>query len=175
MLAGTHTLLPVCAFLLVERVVVRGKGRSFLPRRSLWLVGFYGLLPDILTPHLSLEARHASWSHSLLFLFLLGVVTAAIASRLHGKQRWRIAAVCWVSTALHLAADAISGGISWFHPWSKAVLGSYLIRPEHWMWFDAGFVLLTWLLIRVVPIRISRDRDRNAQVPEIKTPGLSPP
>ena len=64
MLIGTHALLPVCAGLLIENAAL-AKGRGhFFPPWSLPLIGFFGALPDLCTPHISLEARYSSWSHT---------------------------------------------------------------------------------------------------------------
>ena len=52
---------------------------------------------------------------------------------------------------LHLAADAVSGGIAWLHPWRADVLGRYWIEPQYWIWYDAGFIVLVWFIYRVLP------------------------
>ena len=67
------------------------------------------------------------------------------------SSRLPVAIACWIAYALHLAADAISGGIAWLHPWREDVLGSYWIEPQNWIWYDAGFILLVWFIYRVIP------------------------
>ncbi len=62
-----------------------------------------------------------------------------------------IAAVCWLAAGLHLAADAVSGGIAWKYPWGDDVIGRYWIQPQTWIWYDAFFIILTWFLVRVMP------------------------
>jgi hypothetical protein len=68
MLVGTHALLPVAACLLVDNLRLAAGLDRLLPRRSLWWVGVFGVLPDLFSPHLSLAARFASRSHSMVFL-----------------------------------------------------------------------------------------------------------
>jgi hypothetical protein len=151
MLAGTHALLPVCTCLLVENTSLAcGRGRLFPPKTML-LVAAFGVLPDLCTPHISLEARYTSWSHTLWFMIGMLFVCAMASSFIEKGYRLRVAVVCWLAAALHLVADAVSGGIAWLYPWRDVVVGSYIIPPQHWIWFDAGFILLTWFLVRVLP------------------------
>jgi hypothetical protein len=150
MLIGTHALLPVCGCLLADNLAVAAGRERMFPVRSLWIVGIFGVLPDLCSPHISLEARYSSWSHTVWFMAGLVLVAAMTGTFQQNGSRMLVAVACWLASALHLAADAVSGGIAWLYPWRDDVLGSYFIPPEHWMWFDAGFVLLTWFLIRSV-------------------------
>ena len=151
MLIGTHTLLPVCTCLVADNLsVVAGRGRIY-QTRSLCAVAVFGVLPDLCTPHLSLEDRYASWSHTVWFMAGLIVVVAMIGCLFEKGYRLRVALACWIAAALHLAADAISGGIAWLYPWRTDVIGRYYIPAPNWIWFDAFFILSAWFLIRVVP------------------------
>ena len=151
MLIGTHTLLPVCTCLVADNLsVVAGRGRIY-QTRSLCAVAVFGVLPDLCTPHLSLDARYASWSHTLWFAAAI-IVAAAITGSFFAKgSRVAVALACWFAAALHLATDAVSGGIAWLYPWRDDVIGDYDIEPANWLWFDIGFVLLTWFLLRLLP------------------------
>jgi LexA-binding, inner membrane-associated putative hydrolase len=157
MLIGTHALLPVCGCLVVDQIaMVAGHERRF-SWKSLCLVAFFGVLPDICSPHIMLEDRHASFAHSVWFI---GVVTlpAAMASCFFDRAiRLGIAVACWVAVALHLAADAVSGGIPWLYPKSDEVIGHCWIDLDYWIISDAVFVLLTWLLIRMLPYLEARN------------------
>jgi hypothetical protein len=154
--------MPVCACLLADNLAIRSGRERIFPAQSMWAVGFFGILPDICTPHLSLEDRHASWSHTVWFMAGLIIVVAMAGTFFDKGYRIRVALACWFAAALHLAADAISGGIVLFYPWRPDVIGRYFIPAQHWMWFDAFFVLLAWFLLRVLPhlearnIRVSR-------------------
>lgn len=151
MLVGFHALLPASACLITDNVsLALGKDRVF-PRRSAWLAAVFGALPDLCNPHLTLEARFTSWSHTVWFLGGLVVFTAMVSAYFEKGQRLRVAIVCWIASALHLAGDAASGGIAWLYPWRDEVIGLYLIPPDLWIWFDAFFIILTWLLVRVLP------------------------
>ena len=91
MLIGTHTLLPVCAGLLIENAAL-AKGRGhFFPPWSLPLIGLFGALPDLCTPHLSLEARYSSWSHTVWVLAAMLPNLRSIISFWRAKSRsaWR--------------------------------------------------------------------------------------
>ena len=78
MLVGTHALMPVCACLLADNFAISSGRDRIFPARSMWAVGILGILPDICTPHLSLEDRYASWSHTVWFMAGLIVVVAMI-------------------------------------------------------------------------------------------------
>ncbi len=150
MLIGTHTLLPVCAGLVIENLsLVKGRGYVF-PPWALPVIGFFGALPDLCSPHISLEARFTSWSHTVWFLAGLLPVCAVIAT-FFPSGKWRVAAACWIAALLHLFADAIAGGIAWLYPWRTDVIGEYYIPSEQWIVWDIAFVLLTWFLVRLRP------------------------
>lgn len=151
MMIGTHSLLPVCGCLLADKFsMANGRPRMF-SGRNLCVVGLFGFLPDILSPHLSLESRQVSLSHTVWFLaglVLLLPLTRFIAER---RSRLPMALACWLAYALHLAADAISGGIAWLYPWRDDAIGRYWIEPQYWIWYDAGFIVLVWFIYRVMP------------------------
>lgn len=158
MLLGTHCLLPVCLCLGVENVSL-ARGRDYVfPEWTLPVVALFGALPDICSPHLSLEDRHTSWSHTVFFLGGLIPIAAMVAVLYpaYGPPRWRTAVACWLAAALHLAADSVSGGVAWFYPWKPDVLGDYYVPVLHWPWWDAGFILLTWFLLRLRPRAAAR-------------------
>lgn len=152
----THTLLPVCLGLAVENVsLAAGRGHVF-PRWGLAAIGFFGTLPDLCSPHLSLEARYSSWSHTLWFLGVLLPLGAMAAVFFEKDGRWKLAAACWLAALLHLAADAVAGGIPWLRPWRTDILGGYLIPPDHWLWYDAAFLALTLFGLRLRPFAEAR-------------------
>ena len=152
MLVGTHAMLPVCGCLAVDAIAVsRGRERVF-PAWTLWIIGFFGVLPDFCSPHIALEDRHSSWSHTVWFLAGLPGVLPVGGMYLDRSFRWRVVVACWIAAALHIAADTISGGVAWLYPWKPDVTGDYYIPLDYWIWSDAGFVLLTWILLRTVPV-----------------------
>ena len=101
-----------------------------------------GALPDLLNPHLSLAARYSSWSHTVFAwtAFAAAMLGLAWWPRL---RTWRIPLLLAAPAyALHLAADAVSGGIVWLHPLSDAVVGTRLIRYRWWWPIDGALVAL---------------------------------
>ncbi|QJE95799.1 metal-dependent hydrolase [Luteolibacter luteus] len=151
MLIGTHTLLPVCLGLAAENLsLAKGKGHVF-PEWALPVIGLFGALPDLCSPHISLEDRMTSWSHTVWFMAGLIPVCAMVCSFFPNGYRWRVAVALWLASLLHLFADAIAGGIAWLRPWRLDVIGDYYIPAAQWLWWDIGFVFLTWLLVRLRP------------------------
>ena len=152
MMIGTHTLLPVCGCLLADKIAVSAGRPRMFSGKSLCAIGLFGFLPDILSPHLSLESRQAALSHTIWFL--AGIVLLLPLTRFISEKGSRVpvAVACWLAYALHLAADAVSGGIAWLHPWRADVFGRYWIEPQTWIWYDAGFILLVWFIYRVMPV-----------------------
>jgi hypothetical protein len=35
--------------------------------------------------------------------------------------------------------------ITWLLPWSAEPIGDYYVPPEHWFYYDAGFIVAAWL------------------------------
>lgn len=164
MLIGTHALLPVCGCLVVDQIaMLSGRDRTF-SGKSLSVVAFFGILPDVCSPHIMLEDRHLSPAHSVWFLGV-AVLLAAIASCFFekGKRLW-IAVACWIALALHLVADAVSGGIAWLYPWRDEVIGRFWIDLDYWAWSDAMFVIFAWFLIRMLPHLKARNIRRSPSV-----------
>jgi membrane-bound metal-dependent hydrolase YbcI (DUF457 family) len=152
MMVGTHTLLPVCGCLLVDKIVRSAGGARLFSGKMICAIALCGFLPDVLSPHLSLEARQTSISHTLWAVLAMAVVIPLGARFLcKNGSRMAVAMGCWLAYVLHLAADAISGGIAWLYPWRGEVIGAYWIPAPHWIWYDAGFILLVWAIYRVFP------------------------
>lgn len=151
MLIGTHTLLPVCLGLAIENVSL-AKGRGyFFPEWTLPLIGVFGALPDLCTPHISLEARMTSWSHTLAFFAVLVPVCTMVVSFFPSGNRFRVALALWLASVIHVATDAASGGIAWLYPWRPTQVGDFYIHSDQWLWWDVSFVFLTWFLVRLRP------------------------
>lgn len=162
MLIGTHALLPVCACLSVDQVVVlSGRVRVF-PVRSLWAVAVFGMLPDLCSPHIMLEDRHSSFAHSVWFMPVVVLFSVMVSMFFEPGKRLRVAIACALATALHLAADAVSGGIAWLYPWKDEVIGRFFIDLDWWAWSEALFVLLAWFLLRLLPHLEARNIRRNS-------------
>ena len=171
MLIGTHTLLPVCLGLAAENVsLAKGRGHVF-PPWGVVAIGFFGALPDLCTPHVSLEDRYSSWSHTLWFLGAIIPVIAMVATFFGKDGRWKLALACWIAVVLHLIGDAVAGGIAWLQPWRPDILGDYYIPAADWLWYDIGFVVLTWVLVRLRPFSEARGMGAGVEAssPETQT------
>jgi hypothetical protein len=160
MFVVTHALVPVVACIAADLGGLRFRGERIFPPKSLALVGVFGVLPDLCSPHISLAARYASWSHTLWFM--IGLIPAALFAASFFERRFLgvVAAACWSASLLHLAADAISGGIAWLHPWRPDILGARLIPFRFWFVGDLLFLVLVlfglWLLPRFEAAAIKR-------------------
>jgi hypothetical protein len=148
-LVGTHALLPVGVCLVVENLRLAGGLDRIFPPRSLWVVGGFGALPDFCSPHLSLAARYASGSHTVGFLAGAVVLAAAAGSCFENGRRLMVAVACWSAVTLHLAADAVSGGIVPGYPLREAVLGGAYVPFRFWWWCDLGLLVLVGALLRL--------------------------
>jgi len=149
MFALTHICLPVAAAVVMNVFARRqGYGDPFTP----WtyaLVGLFGILPDLLHPHLYLHERLDSWSHGIpavVAVTLLGGVIMA-------TQRHRVASVyalmCVLAYGAHVGGDMISGGIRPWYPWSPVVWGTNWVPPGQWITLDILTTLFTAALFYV--------------------------
>lgn len=163
MFIGTHALLPVAIALGIDNVrIALGRDEGF-PAWAIPAIGLAGALPDLCTPHLSLDARYTSWSHTMLFAACLLPVLAGLSTFFPKGTRGLVTASAWLAVILHLASDAVAGGICWLRPWRDDVLGTYYIHPNYWPASDAVFVLLTWGLLIVRRLLRGRAADLPAR------------
>ena len=147
MLIGTHTLSPVVAVAGVQ--IFR---KMALKWRDLLWIGLAGAAPDLLNPHLSLESRLTSWSHSLVgFVAVIGV--AVLICGFTRFLRWRVVGLMALAYLWHLFCDGIAGGIAYLYPFSDAAWGQYWVPAGTWIYFDLVFVLLTYLCFAVDRVR----------------------
>ena len=155
----THALLPALL------------GRRWIPRvrelpslRIVALVCLSGALPDLLHPHLSLEARQASLSHTLWACLLFAVLVCVIA-RLSGKITRPVAWLCIAAYGGHIFLDGITGGVALLQPLSDRVSGGNYL--PYWCWTASDILLLVefYLAFRWLPMRRQWKRKR-AAVPD---------
>lgn len=141
----THALLPV----LVTRLA--------LPRAT-WAVGgkmaaigIAGAAPDLINPHFSLEARMTSWSHGLPFWCALTVVLLMVSLWKKTLLPWQLGGALSLAYLLHMACDAISGGINWGYPVRDLPWGKYWVNPIWWIPLDIACVIAWYLVFRYLP------------------------
>ncbi len=140
MLIGTHALSPVVISVFGGALLKYPlKGREFV------LIACMGAAPDLLNPHLSLAARHSSWSHSLVgFAVVIG--SFFVVAGLIRKVRVRV--LCWSAFAYlwHLTCDWFSGGIPYLYPIRKDLIGGGWLSSAYWLYADAFFILLSIMI-----------------------------
>ncbi|MEM6884884.1 MAG: metal-dependent hydrolase [Verrucomicrobiota bacterium] len=166
----THALLPVLALSAGSRRTT-DKGPNYWNWKRLLLVALAGALPDLLNPHLSLQARYTSWSHGVPALCAFCLVLVMIW--LIRRHRSQILLFIMLGTAygLHLFCDLISGGLAWQYPLGNHVVGDYYVSARWWVPLDVGSVVLTYLIYRAIPnFRKWRERRRKVQL-DFKWPG----
>ena len=157
MFVVTHALLPVLTAQCVQAASLATRQRLlFTEPRSIVAIGIAGAAPDLLSPHLSLAARYASWTHNVWFLLAVIPVIFLLA-RLFDPMSRRLTCVCmWLAVALHLATDACSNGINWLYPLRHEILGTTLIPYRLWIWSELVFLIvvpITALVLRKLHFR----------------------
>jgi hypothetical protein len=141
----THALIPViCVRLFTSRP-------KWLGRWGLVQVGLAGALPDLLNPHLSLEARMTSWSHGLPFWFTISTILVIGSFISRGRLSPHVAVCMSLAYLLHIACDAISGGVDFLYPLGSWIWGYYWVDPLWWIPIDIILILLAYMLFRILP------------------------
>ncbi len=114
-------------------------------------IGIAGALPDILSPHLSLEARMTSWSHGIpcWSLFTFGMLLIAVFSR--KKMPVRLALLLSGAYILHMICDAVSGGVDFLYPLGHWTWGDYWVNPIWWVPLDVTCFLTCYWMFRIAP------------------------
>jgi len=165
MFVGTHAALPVLIAASVELGRVAAGKRRVISTWGFVSLGVAGILPDLLSPHLSLHARLTSWTHNIWFLMGMLPPALILGRRMAGGLTMGVA--LWVALSLHLAADMITGGISPLFPWGERV-GIRTIPFRFWWALDLflvpSAVFLVYLVSRLdrrVQNRMSEDETRN--------------
>lgn len=141
----THALIPViCVGLALSSAAWPG-------RRDLFLIALAGALPDLVNPHLTLEARMTSWSHGLPCW--LGITVILVAFSLMNRRRFRLTLASLMSAALllHIACDAISGGVNLLYPLGDLRFARNWVGPLWWIPLDVLCIIICYLLFRILP------------------------
>lgn len=144
----THAILPV---LVMRKWFPQVSGRPVV--RAAVTVALAGVLPDLLSPHLTLEARHLSLSHSAAGFLLFLVAVAGIGRMRPEILDTRLAAMCAAAYGLHLIVDMFSGGVALAHPASYEIYGGTILSM--WVWVLSDAVLLSYVYVefRWLPLR----------------------
>jgi membrane-bound metal-dependent hydrolase YbcI (DUF457 family) len=144
----SHALLPV--FLGQRWIPHKDKVPSL---RVVMLVAVCGVLPDILSPHLSLDDRHVALSHTLWAFLTFSVLVGLLNRRWPTAFTPSISLLCIAAYGGHLACDAITGGIALFYPLIRTVQGKNYL--PYWLWItcDGLLILYVYFVYRWLPLR----------------------
>lgn len=137
--------MPVIAIGSADIYRLHNNKQPVLTTAQLLLIAVAGILPDLLWPHTSMHGRLTSWTHTIWFLLVLFMVVYFISKRVLNKKHTTFAVLFWFAAALHIFADAISGGVAFFYPVEK-VVGARHIPYRYWLYFDLVFVTVTAIL-----------------------------
>ncbi len=136
----THALLPVIGVKILKKTEFKWTNKKLV-----WLA-IFGALPDLLNPHLSLNARFTSFSHSVFALFYVMIALLMIKKFTKISLDFKLILFFWGAYLLHLICDMISGGIAWGYPFYNSVIGGTYISWIWWCPLDILCVLIIYIL-----------------------------
>lgn len=143
----SHALLPVFF------------GQRWIPKKNrtpapgfVALVALCGALPDILSPHLSLDARYEAPSHTIWALLAFALLVVMLTWWQPRIFTPAVSGLCIAAYAGHIACDAITGGVAFFFPFGGVQGRNYL---PYWLWITSDGLLLLYLYLvyRWLPLR----------------------
>jgi membrane-bound metal-dependent hydrolase YbcI (DUF457 family) len=134
------------------------------------LIALSGVLPDILSPHFELEARHEALSHSLTALAAFTVLVFALCLRRASVAKFKVGALCVLAYGGHIYCDLITGGVGLYLPFDGRVVGG--IYLPYWAWTATDFFLMGYIYFihRWRPLR-----SRLKNTPAALSAQLTPP
>ncbi|OGV37035.1 MAG: hypothetical protein A2X48_04270 [Lentisphaerae bacterium GWF2_49_21] len=147
MLVFTHSLGPVAVKQMTE-IMHPEKYEYFNQLRGWLVIAAAGVLPDVLTPHITLGDRYNSFSHTWVFTGIFVGCCILCSAILFRKNYRSIPLWCAAAYLLHLAEDLISGGIDFFS--TGHVIGDYYVSPIYWPLIDLYIVVIVILLDRKI-------------------------
>ena len=154
MLVGTHFCLPLIIAGIADLKRVKAGQSPQFSRAQLFFIGLGGVLPDLFSIHLSLQARHASPTHTLWFPVLIAPLLLLFAlPRL--RRQLATAFLAWIGVILHLLCDLISGGIPLFGL-GQPIVGDYYLHPSLWVPADGVTILVTWYIFLSIRFILSK-------------------
>jgi hypothetical protein len=144
-----HVLFPVAFAQSANVCRTRSGGGTLFNWKALLIIGICGALPDILSPHTSLDARYSSFSHSIWFLLPAFFAVLFFSIRFPSLRFFLFC--CYFATALHVFCDLIAGGINVYGPFGRKIVGQYWVSFRHWIALDitaALFCLVSFLFVK---------------------------
>jgi hypothetical protein len=135
----SHVLFPLVFAQSANGYRTQSRLPRFFDWKNLLFIGLAGGLPDILSPHLYLESRYSSLTHSVWFLLTAIILSASFAWRL--KKFRALIGFCIFAVSLHLLCDMVSGGINLLAPFGNMIVGRYYVRTRYWIALDVAAIL----------------------------------
>jgi hypothetical protein len=144
----THAILPlVLGYWWVPK-------RAYRPILSASAcIALSGALPDLLDPHITLEARYNSWSHTVIAFLIFSSFVMALGLFTGLRRYSRIGLICIFGYGLHIVCDVISGGGRPFSPFSRKIYGGDIIPSWSWGASDIALLFCLYLIFRWIPLR----------------------
>jgi len=149
----THACLPIVLVSASDIIKSQNAKATYLPNIQYLLIGLGGMLPDVLWPHLSLNQRLNSPTHTIWFLSILLPVVIGLAKWKLKEGYIKFSIWFWVAAILHVVVDGVSGGVNVLYP-LKTKIGFYVIPFTTWFIYDIVFVVITTVLL----LKIKRAR-----------------
>lgn len=117
------------------------------------IIALSGVLPDLLSPHFELEARHAAFSHSMTAWAIFAVLVFGICLHRAALVKWKIGVICILAYGAHIYCDLITGGVGLYLPFNEKVVGNTYL--PYWAWTVTDWLLMGYLYViyRWLPLR----------------------
>ena len=132
--------IPIIGANLCNFIGKRIGNNTIFNGKSLLIIGSFGILPDLVNPHIYLEDRLNSWSHTVWFILGLSLLLLTL-KRLGLIWGYALIIGCVLASAMHIICDGITGGVKPFYPFD-IVVGKYFIGSNHWIELDVIFLIL---------------------------------
>ncbi|MBF0408495.1 MAG: hypothetical protein HQM10_14180 [Candidatus Riflebacteria bacterium] len=146
MLIGTHISLPYITGALATIASKKAGFGKLFTARNLLIASIFGMLPDMLSIHVSQEARHASYTHTIWFI-LACTSFLPIFGLKPLRRLFPTAVLAVYAVFLHVICDMISGGVP-FSGVGNGITGDYYVMPEYWIPMDVFFTYISWNLYK---------------------------
>lgn len=128
MLPIAHASASLLSLSVYEKIKKAKKEKSGIQPHWFLLIGFAGILPDLLKPHLFASER-MSISHSIFFpLFFLGFYL--VFKSVKNKNSVYFLLFFW-GTLLHLILDMVTGVVFLFYPLNEFTFNATILFPAH--------------------------------------------
>lgn len=127
-----HIAFPLLLLSIYDKIR-KAKGSPKIPNIYFIIIGFAGILPDLLSIHLWAEGR-AAFSHSIFFPLML---LAAYLILKNKKPLYKnISLLFLIGVSSHLMLDVIVAPLWPLHPLSNFELNQLILMPAHAMIID---------------------------------------